>query len=541
MIRPSPWLTLSLAFGLAVAACSGGAASVRADGGLGNDGSDGGQVVIPDEGGAPGGGGTSYHVGPGQALANIGDVPWYSLGPGDTVYIHQRPEPYHEKFLVSGRGTPTQWIRVLGVPGPGGELPIISGDGATTSKNMHHHWQDPSGDNAIQWSGVVQIAVHEGEDPPLPGYIEIANLQVQDGYRTYKFTAENGKTASYEGFAACIYAKSAQHLLIRGNVLANCGQAIYTWTGDGTADAWWAGLAVDTIVRGNEIHGNGNVGSYSEHQTYTESDGVIIERNHYGPQRAGSLGSQLKDRSVGTVIRYNHIEQSPEGWSLDLVEPEESAPTLMPKPAFKQAFVYGNLIVNKGVTNPSVIHWNEDHYTGHGRAEPADGRLYVYANTLVTVANQAELGEFDVFNLEWGGYDCPESPMRGVIDLRNNLIVALPRSGSSGSKVRLGYCGLENFDLGVNWISSGWTAHGKTVTGMANVVSPAGNDPGFVDVAAGDFHLKPGASAAGIAGQLAPAVTSNALGLDLRPTAEYVSPRQVRPRPEGASVGAFGP
>ena len=68
---------------------------------------------------APGGGGTSYHVGPGQAYATIGAVPWYSLKAGDTVYIHYQNTPYHEKFLVSGQGTASQWIRVLGVGGPG--------------------------------------------------------------------------------------------------------------------------------------------------------------------------------------------------------------------------------------------------------------------------------------------------------------------------------------------------------------------------------------------------------------------------------------
>src|SRR4051812_24767541 len=83
---------------------------------------------------------TDYHVGPGQAYTQLGQIAWYGLQAGDTVYIHYQSTPYREKILISGQGTPTNWIRVLGVPGPNGELPIISGNGATTSKNNHYHW-----------------------------------------------------------------------------------------------------------------------------------------------------------------------------------------------------------------------------------------------------------------------------------------------------------------------------------------------------------------------------------------------------------------
>src|SRR3954470_10970077 len=127
-----------------------------------------------------------YHVGADQSYTALGDVPWYRLGPGDSVFIHYRPAPYREKILISSRGTPTQWIRVLGVPGPNGELPIISGNNATTSSNMHYHWQQP---DLVQWDGVVQIAVRADDATgyaPLPGYIEVAGLQIQDGYKDYK-------------------------------------------------------------------------------------------------------------------------------------------------------------------------------------------------------------------------------------------------------------------------------------------------------------------------------------------------------------------
>src|SRR5262249_35544192 len=48
---------------------------------------------------------TTYEVGPGKPLANIGDVPWEALNAGDTVLIYARPTPYREKWVISRAGT----------------------------------------------------------------------------------------------------------------------------------------------------------------------------------------------------------------------------------------------------------------------------------------------------------------------------------------------------------------------------------------------------------------------------------------------------
>lgn len=487
-----------------------------------------------------------YRVGPGQAYAQIGDVPWSSLAAGDTVYIHYRSEPYREKFLISGQGTPGNWIRVLGVPGPNGELPVISGDQATTSRNNRFRWQNPL---LVQWSGVVHIAVQQvradGSDAPLPAYIELAGLQIQDGHSSYQFTAEDGSRLDYDGFAACVYVRSARHVLIRDNVLTNCGQGFYNWTGDGErgGDTWWDGVARDITLRGNYFSGNGNAGSYTEHQSYTEADGVTIEFNRYGPQREGALGSQLKDRSAGTVIRYNYIEQSAAGWDIDLVEPQEGYSAFGGKPSYTQAFVYGNIIFNLGVRDPNFIHWNEDHQLNQGRADLAQGRLYFYHNTVLTVADAAGMQSFSLFNVTWGGYDCP-GLAPGIIDVRNNIFAVLPRTPGAALPVQqFGYCGLENFDFGVNWVSPGYEIHGGSVTGIGNLISPAGNDPGFANVPGADLHLTAASSANGIGGPLAPEVTNNYLGGDFTPVHEYVYHQKaaVRTAPGGARspLGAF--
>ena len=46
-----------------------------------------------------------YHVGPGQTYLNINDVPWELMNAGDNVFIHYRPSPYLEKWVINVPGT----------------------------------------------------------------------------------------------------------------------------------------------------------------------------------------------------------------------------------------------------------------------------------------------------------------------------------------------------------------------------------------------------------------------------------------------------
>jgi len=72
-----------------------------------------------------------YEVGPGQAYTRIGDVLWSTLGPGATVRIHYRANPYKEKFVVSTSGTTDNPIHIIGIKG----LPCKSIDTSTSCIN----------------------------------------------------------------------------------------------------------------------------------------------------------------------------------------------------------------------------------------------------------------------------------------------------------------------------------------------------------------------------------------------------------------------
>ncbi|HFC52967.1 MAG TPA: hypothetical protein ENJ43_00865, partial [Gammaproteobacteria bacterium] len=95
-----------------------------------NDFLHGNDSLLTDSSCAPTGSGTDYPVGPGQSYASISEVPWGELGPGDTVRIHYRPEPYREKIVISTSGSEDDPIRICGVAGPNGERPVLDGDGA---------------------------------------------------------------------------------------------------------------------------------------------------------------------------------------------------------------------------------------------------------------------------------------------------------------------------------------------------------------------------------------------------------------------------
>jgi hypothetical protein len=476
-----------------------------------------------------------YHVGQGQAYISIGAVPWYSLSAGDTVYIH--PGVYHEKFLISTRGAPQKPIRVLGVLDDKGNRPVIDGQNATTSSSNRHHWQDPT---LVQRVGIVFISIQSGDAALIPGYIEIKNLEIKNGYMSNRFSAENGTVLAYDGFAAGIYIRSAEHILIENCVIHDNGQAIYNWTGSGTK--WWDGLAADITIRGNYFYNNGRPNSYTEHQTYTEADGVIIEYNHYGPQRSGAWGSHLKDRSAGTVIRYNYFDSAPRGWVIDLVEPQESWSALAQSNKYKQAFVYGNLILNNGNYSPNYFHWNEDHQMSRGRANMAGGKLLFYNNTILTIANQSDTAFLYYFNSTWGGYECSPGALPGIIDIRNNIFAVLPRTtGQSIPVQQFTYCNNQNLNFGINWVSPGWTFKTRgTVTGAANVLSSRANNPGFVHSSNPfNLHLLPSSEAKNKGGGSAPEITSNYFALDLTPIAQYVAHQTIKVRRSLNDLGAY--
>lgn len=140
---------------------------------------------------------TEYRVGPNQALAEVEEVPWESLEPGDSVLIHARPQPYRAKWVICRRGTPEQPILVRGVPSADGTLPVIDGRDAVTRRELNY-WGEAR--------GVIKVGGANRPEDTVPARIVIENLDIRSGRQPYRFTGRDGKTTW----------RSRRHNLVRG-------------------------------------------------------------------------------------------------------------------------------------------------------------------------------------------------------------------------------------------------------------------------------------------------------------------------------------
>lgn len=455
---------------------------------------------------------TEYHVGPGQSVTTFAGISWSSLQAGDTVYIH--PGTYHEKINISGQGTESNPIRVIGVPDGSGNRPVIDGSNATTPSSADYRWSDPA---LVQVNCLVSVTPSTSL---LPAWIEIKNLEIKGARASNTFTAEDGTVHNYSTFSPGVYIRSSQHVLVENCKIHDNNQGIYNWTGSGTAT--YDAVNSDLIIRGNYLYDNGRYQGWTEHQMYFESLRVTIEYNYFGPNTSGAYGSQIKDRSGGTVIRYNYFDDSSElGWMLDLVEPENGWDAIGTTNLYKQTFVYGN-VFRRTKNHGILIHWNGDNSANtHGRAVVDGGKLFLYHNTLIDIGNTVDdyQGYYYIVSSRGGAGDCLSQVMPGIVDMRNNIFAS--QSAGNGYLIpSFDDCDNANHAFGKNFATTGYgLGTVATRSGDSNIIS--GPTAGFIG--ADDYHLSSGSVAINSSGALPPEATSNYLGLDLTPDFEYIN------------------
>jgi hypothetical protein len=468
----------------------------------------------------------TYDVGPAQAYVTVGQVPWSSLGPGDTVRIHYQPTPYREKILVSSRGTPGQHIQIIGVPGPNGELPEIRGDNATTGSNMQYRWTNPEYQQKV---GIFQIGYRTLG--PKPGYIDVANLKVTGSHPFNRFTAQDGSIYNYSSAACGIHIYGGEHLRFTNMVISDNENGFFA-----KSDAAEDFVSRDIVLENSRIYGNGTPGSDRHHNVYTESDGVVIQGNQFGMLVSGAFGTIIKDRSAGTVVRYNWIPTGSR--MLDLVEPADSAPILGVLATYKQTFVYGNVFTTDGA-DPFVmtkaIHYGGDQGTGTER----NGTLYFYNNTFVIHRNQKDGWKVLLFDVTLNS---------ATVDIRNNIFVNASRTGVSVVEMDFS-AGTGVFNFGPNWVSPGWKMSFSgsapfrgTYSGTGQFISPQSNDPGFINLSEADYHLTANSSVVNVARSLAPAVYENATNQNYDVLMQYSALTSIQSRRSARidnDLGAF--
>ena len=386
---------------------------------------------------------TNYMVGPGRAHEELTTVPWLDLKPGDQVHIHWREQPYRTKIGLMARGTANQRIVIRGIAGPGGQRPEISGDGAVTAIANRGFFNE-------QWDEFLGVVViKRGSSQPWgskPGYITIDGLKITGGHPDYGYTDQNGNRARYRAGSGGLWAVLVENLVVRNCEITNNGNGLFVLSKDEEAT-----VSRNVLVQNNHIHTNGIVGSYLEHNVYTQVAAITFEGNRIGRLRSGAEGSSLKDRSSSTVIRYNWIE--PNALAIDLVDPEDSGNILVNEPGFNNAYVYGNFIYHDAVSakrRGDVVASRMIHFGGDsGATEIYRRRLHFFHNTVVIRSNLSDSWRMHVFKLS--------TPSQSV-HASNNVLY---RDGDSNFMLMTQYG--TAWLQGKNWISEGWQL-GTSVT-----------------------------------------------------------------------------
>ncbi len=412
----------------------------------------------------PSGLGKDYQVGPNPGqLPSIADVPWESLQAGDTVRFFHRAEPYVGKFILAAQGTQAAPVRVCGVKGPNGERPVILGAGAATRAKLANT-MGGQGSQAQPYNesrGVVFISRNWATEPwqSYPRHLRIDGLRIQGAHPRHAFHDSFGARRNYMEFGACIWLDRGHDISIVDNEITDCSQGLYSRSSD---DGDYS-VTKNLRIAGNIFTDNGIVGGQGMHSAYTASDGVVYEYNRFGPLRAGATGNSIKDRSVGTVVRYNRIEDGAR--AIDLVEAEDFPNYALSKPAYRSTFVYGNQIVKDG-RKGSTIHYGGDHNGSTPGATWGEdfnrkGTLYFFNNTVRLTGD----GYAVLFQL---------STTQEKAEVWNNVFVfdpAIPHPRMrSATDVGAAWTSGGIVNLGRNWIDARWSDGGPwhTVPGQLN-------------------------------------------------------------------------
>jgi hypothetical protein len=365
----------------------------------------------------------------------LASVPWNTLGAGDIVTIPHRAEPYRETFAITTSGTADAPIIVRGTRGAGDARPIIDGEDAVQGAGTHVR---------------SLLSLRDGASHVVIEGLEFRNAHV-DYAHAGLFPGDN---------ASGIYVEDASHVVIRDCAIHGNGNGLFSAPG-----------TVDLRVEQNHLWGNGNVGSGYEHNSYTETDGIVFEGNRYGPLCAGCPGTNLKDRSAGTIIRYNFIEGG--NRALDLVEAQTDDADFTMRVSTTPTYVYGNVFIKIDDTSQSQV----VHFGGDDADESVYRRTLRFYNNTVYSTRAVRTTFFH--------FDAPNP----VVDIRNSIFVTttstqiymLDSSTSTGASIDV-----VNSFLPPTWDVSVEAALDATVT-TSGVTT--GTTPGFVDGAAFDFHL----------------------------------------------------
>lgn len=408
-----------------------------------------------------------FHVGAGQQYATLAAVPWHLAGAGSTVYLHAQPTPFFGKILLPNRGTSTQPIRVVGVKGPNGERPILDGQNAAPPPLSTTYDGETSG--ASEDSGLIVIERSQGmASSAKPGYLEIVSLELRNAHPDYSYTRQTGgQSDAWSSAGAAIFLRGAEHVLIKDCVIHHCANGIVTNPG-GSEER---NLVRDLTISHCWFHSNGKAGNYYGRNLQTQAVGVTLQFSRLDPPLAGANVENVQDLGAGFVGRCNYVTGG--GAQFDFSEPFGSVGLISGDPSFGVTHLWGNVLRNFGGGSGNVVHF--------GGSQIAGPRvLHFHHNTVHCVSDYSR----NVLDIR-----APDETAYASNNLvRSSGITEFRLNAGSGSVV-FG----RTFATPGYLVQSGASGQGN-ITGSANL--------GFVDEAAGDYHLAAGSPALNAASAL---------------------------------------
>ena len=395
----------------------------------------------------------TINVGPGKQFEELTDVGWLDLEPGDVVNIFYRAKPYRTKVAIRSRGTADAPIVINGVTNKDCIFPEVSGKNAVTAADaaaeefFSEKWGTGSLAVFYLYKGPNDTWGHR------PAHIQFQNLKITGAHQSNKFTNQSGRVGRYDRGAAGIYAVVADDITIDNCEITGNGNGVFfnSKSADETSHR--------IIVRNSKLYGNGNVGSYYEHNLYIQVARSLYEGNYVGQLIPGARGSSLKDRSSATVIRFNHIDAAAR--AIDLVESEGGI--VVEDPLYHDAWVYGNLIISdhdrKSRSSSLLIHWGGDNDPRYFRT----GTLNFFHNTVAVTASQKQAYYVSYFDL-------PEE--RQSFNGWANVLI---HNGTS--EQWMAYESGRIVLSGNNWLRKGWGKGKPDVSVRVDGATIEGSDP----------------------------------------------------------------
>ena len=415
-----------------------------------------------------------YKVGPRHAFAALHDVPWSDLGAGDTVLVYWQAAAYHDKITINYGGSVAHPLTIQGVAGPNGELPVVEADGAVENP-------DASYPNSV-FGNVGLFTVMPGATGTHVSHVTISGLELVGATRDATFTDYSGELQNYGWGSAGVALYDADHVTITNCIIHGCENGIF-----GKSQGYTQGDLHHITVDGSWIYGNGLAGSDRAHNTYIEGAYTLYQFDTYGPLIDGAGGAtNLSDRGVGTIVRYCNITGG--SHALQLIEPDDGAPSLDNLPGFGTEWVYGNIIVNPDGNDSSTLIQFGTVFDG----PIGQRKLWFYDNTVVSYNDQPAGGRWYTYVFTGSG--------NVTIHALNNIFDSVspnPNDWSGEFYLATGSYGTTTVALGVNWAPSWFQQGTDTVRGWQSLV--LGDDPGFIDVLAGNYALLPDSPCIGVA------------------------------------------